>query len=711
MRRSAPALTAAALGVLLLVDILRVWLPSIITIFGQAASTPAELMGAFALLWFVLPLGAPPLFRLLGAGRFTLVAAVTLVGCRLLLPATPGGPAQLYLASAGLLAGLVWLAGLATTAPVAVPGLVVGLAATTVLHTALGTHDLVWRGGVDLLVGVPVAVAFLVAQVRARDADPVGSARPWLLVGPALLLWGMLAGSPALAATGASYLAGAAAGFDRVAVPPPGGPLAVTVLVAGAVGLFLATGLGPVRQRGLRWLYPVALLAGTGLFALNQPLALPFAILFAAAGLGGCLALANAVATVSVVDDAIGGAGGTDGACDADSAAAGAEADSAGAGADSAGAGADSGGGNVGPPLGGAETVGNRRGYAALGGTVVFVVGAIGYYAAYDIGYPNSAIPLLVALFVAVVAIRGPVGVGGAVGVGAAKRGAVGVGAAPVVPESAGGGVRAPLRSWRRTTVISGTALAVVAGLLTPPAADAAEDADRDRVRLVAYNIRMGFGLDGRFDLDGLAGTIAGQRPDVVLLSEVDRAWLLNGGHDTLALLAGRLGMRYTFAPAADPVWGDAVLTSLPVESAGTVVLPRLGAPTGAQALAVVLRVGDGELVVVSTHFQPPPDDGPLDQARTAARYAVELAAGRPLVLAGDLNTQPGEPAFQALLDAGLVDAFAADRPLPTSPADHPVEQIDHVFVAGGLGASEVAAVPGTASDHLAVAVTLTLPR
>lgn len=667
VRRSAPALIAAALGVLLLVDILRVWLPSIITIFGQAASTPAELMGAFALLWFVLPLGAPALFRL-GAGRVTTVAAVILVGCRLLLPATEGGQAQLYLASAGLLAGLVWLAGLATTAPVAVPGVVVGLAATTVLHTALGTYDLVWRGNVDFLVLVPVAGAFLVAQFSAWGPYRAGPARPWLLVGPALLLWGMLAGSPALAATGASYLAGVAAGFDRVAVPPAGEPLPVTVLVAAAVGLFLATGLGPVRQRLLRWLYPVALLAGSVLFALNLPLALPFAMLLAAAGLGGCLALANAPAGASVVDD---GTGGTDGSI-----------------------------GTAGPSA--------RPGYAALGGTLVFVVGAIGYYAAYDIGYPNGAFPVLVALLVAVLAIRAPVATGAvrAEGVPETDDGVRAEGG----PETAGGGVRAPLRSWRRTAVISGTALAVVGGLLAPPAADAAPTPDGNRVRLVAYNIRMGFGLDGRFDLDGLTDVLAGQRPDVVVLSEVDRAWLLNGGHDTLALLAGRLGMRYTFAPAADPVWGDAVLTSLPVDSAGTVVLPRLGAVTGAQALGVVLRVGGTDLVVVSTHLQPPPDDGPVAQAREAARYAVELAAGRPLVLAGDLNTQPGEPAFQALLGAGLVDALAADRPLPTSPADNPVEQIDHVLVAGGVTATEVTVVRSTASDHLAVAVTLTLP-
>ncbi|MDM4777950.1 hypothetical protein QTS76_01515 [Micromonospora sp. b486] len=78
----------------------------------------------------------------------------------------------------------------------------------------------------------------------------------------------------------------------------------------------------------------------------------------------------------------------------------------------------------------------------------------------------------------------------------------------------------------------------------------------------------MGFGLDGRLDLDAVARELRGA--DVVLLSEVDRGWWLNGGHDTLALLAGRLEMPYVFAPAADPVWGDAVLSRFPMRSGQT---------------------------------------------------------------------------------------------------------------------------------------------
>ncbi len=80
------------------------------------------------------------------------------------------------------------------------------------------------------------------------------------------------------------------------------------------------------------------------------------------------------------------------------------------------------------------------------------------------------------------------------------------------------------------------------------------------------------------------------------------------------------------------------------------------------------------------------------------------------MVVGGDLNTQPDDPAFRALRDAGLTDALARRRPLPTSPADAPAKQIDHVLVTPGITASDAVAPPSTASDHLAVAVTLRLP-
>ncbi|MEE3920010.1 hypothetical protein V2I01_22330 [Micromonospora sp. BRA006-A] len=126
-------------------------------------------------------------------------------------------------------------------------------------------------------------------------------------------------------------------------------------------------------------------------------------------------------------------------------------------------------------------------------------------------------------------------------------------------PGGSGGGYRAHpagaatpgpmLPTTVRVAALAGlTALAGLAAVLhVPPAPARATAAPAARPRVAACNIRMGFGLDGRLDLDAVARELRGA--DVVLLSEVDRGWWLNGGHDTLALLAGRLGMPYVFGP------------------------------------------------------------------------------------------------------------------------------------------------------------------
>ncbi|MDT0528789.1 endonuclease/exonuclease/phosphatase family protein [Micromonospora sp. DSM 115977] len=654
-----------ALGVVLLVDVLRVFLPAVITIFGQAASTPAELLGAFAFGWFLLALAAPALIRRVGARPVTLVAAVLLVVARLAVNGQPGGRLQLWLATAGLLAGLVWLAGVAAGTDRPVPGLALGLAVGAVLHTVLDTYRSAFFGDWPAwLAAVGVAGLFLAGQARPAPPAGAGGVRSWLLAGPALLLAGMVALSPAVARTATSYQFGLLrsdpADEVGVATVPLFGPAPLAV----AVGGFLLAALAPPRRGAWRWLGPVALVGGTVLVALGRGELLLPAVLLTAVGLGACLASAGAA-----------DGRGDDGADEARTPVPGGAGQDPARAAGGASAPARAAGGGQDP----ARAAG-RRGYAAVAGMLVFAVAAVAYYSAYDLGHPNAGVPVAVAALVAAVAL--------------ARR------PAP--------GPRSPLPPvWTAATAAVMTLLAAVASDELLSATN--RDGPPETVRVAAYNVRMGFGMDGRFDPDALARAVAGA--DVVALSEVDRGWLLNGGHDTLDLLAERLDMPYVFAPAADPLWGDAVLSRWPLDAARTRPLPAVGAPTGAQALGVTVDFSEGvRLAVVATHLQPPPGEDPVVQARAVADFAVRYAAGRPLVVAGDLNTEPGDPAFAEFTRAGLVDALAAARPLPTSPADAPRQQIDHVFVTPGLAAADAAAPPGTASDHLPVAVTLTLP-
>ncbi|MFI2711829.1 endonuclease/exonuclease/phosphatase family protein [Micromonospora sp. NPDC018662] len=615
---------ALALGVAVFLDVLRVWLPSVITLFGRAAETPAELLGAFALGWFLLALAAPTLVRRLGARPVGLAAAGVLAAVRLALTAAPGGSAQLWLACAGLLAGLTWLAATAARVDRPVPGLALGLAGAAVGHALLGTEDLVWRGGaLGWTLSVLLVLAFLAAEVWAgRQGSPPASAggrRAWLLCGPALLLANQIALAPAVWA--ASSGAGAA-GFPGLFRASGG----VAPWGASAVALFLLAALFRPPTRAARVLWPVALLAGAVLFAAGW---LVPAYLLTAAGLGGCLARTDTAPPDGDVPDGRAAA---------------------------------------------------RRGRAAVVGMVVFAAATVAYYAAYDLGYPNGWVPVGTAVLVALVALAGP----------------------SWSPSELPGRVR----RWSVLVLVLSTALGP-AFHRTPPSTSRPGVAPAT-VRVAAYNIRMGFGLDGRLDLDAAARALRGA--DVVLLSEVDRGWWLNGGHDTLALLAARLRMPYVFAPAADPVWGDAVLSRFPARSGRTRPLAAHGAPTGAQALGVTLDLGGRDLAVVVTHLQPPPGRDPVEQAREAAAFARGYAAGRPLVLGGDLNTEPDDPAFAEFLRAGLVDALAAARPLRTSPADDPRTEIDHVFVSPGLTAAEARAPRTEASDHLPVRVTVALP-
>ena len=615
-------LARVTLGVAILIDVLRVFLPSLITIFGSAGSTPAELIGVYALAWFLAAFLAVPAARLVRPGLVALAGAALLAVGRIALQLTDGGPPQLWVASAALLGGLWWLVGTAMAAPGALlPGVVWGLAVATGLHTALDTVDLMWRGGVGAAAVVVFEVAAFAALLvhgssRVDSSPPVEDApapRALLTVGPAILLWNLYPGSPAHAQ--------AADGWAPV-------PAALVVAVAG----FLATALAArPRWTGHPIVPGVALVASAAGFAFGE------------ATIDGVHGVAPWWTVMAQVVGALA----------------------------------------LGAGLGWAATltaVGDRpyrRGLLLATGLLLFMIFAFAYYAAYDLGVPNDYVPILVAL---VIAVPAALGVHGGQSVRSAR---------PVV------------------AALAGAVVAAVAAALVPVwrPAPVAPEPPAEGLRIAAYNIRMGFGVAGTLTLREQVEVLRELRPHVIALSEVDRAWFLNGGHDDLRLIAESLGLRMIWAPAADEVWGDALLTNLPVTSVRNHVLVR-GGPTGAQALEVGLRWAGREVTVIATHLQPPSNWEPLDQVEQLAD--VVRAAPKPVVVAGDLNLEPGEPAWDVLVAAGLVDAFADHRPFVTIPSVRDEDaQIDHILTTPGFRFVDPANPDVPHSDHRPVAVTL----
>lgn len=591
---------------MLLADVLRIWLPSLITIYGQAGDTPAEQMGAFALAWFLAGMLTVPLARRVGPNRTALIAGIVLAAGRVVLQFAHGGDAQLYTASIALLAGIGWLTATAMAGvPKTARGLSAGLAAAVTVHAMLRTVDLVWRTGVLgwLLTLIEIAVFLIVLPRSERVETP---AAVWFGFGPALLLTGILTGSPSRAEAAVQGLG--------------------LLVVAGAwLGVLLASGYRLTRRP---YAAAVALIVLVGLAALPHLSAWTvLAQALAAAALGACLGWADS----------------------------------------------------------GRPAIARRRGFAASGGMLVLFLLAFGYYAAYDIsyGFPNVLFLLLAAVLVAVAVRR------------------------EHVP-----GVFDRLTAWRvlpaalvslllaATALLSGTREAGRTGMIS--------DVKRlnPSVRIVTYNVRMGFDLDGKYAVPEAVRAIKSQRPDVVALNEVDRGWFLNGGHDVAARFSAELHMPYVFAPAADDVWGDVILSRYPVVRTHHEKISPSDAPTGAGVLTAELDLDGATLNVVATHLQPGAD-GKIPVAEAAKANAAAHQATGPTVLLGDMNAEPGSPQFAAL-STGLTDGLAAHRPVYTFPSDRPDQQIDQVFVSTGITTSAIAVPHTTASDHRPVAITLT---
>ena len=600
--RSRWSVLALAAGVWVLLDLVRAWTPTLITIVGQAAATPPENIGAFALGCALVPVAAVAALRRLRPVPVLTATLAVAVLARVLLQASPGGRPHLVVATIGVVAAMTWLAlALHAHGRHAVTGLVSGVALSVVTHAALGTWGAVWRTDVWAWALLALQVALVAAagrRARAVDGEGVPARLGWL-VWPGLIVAGVVVAN-----------AGRASAV-----------LDVVGLVLVAVGAVLGVAATLVRPTRATAIAAVVLLVGVVacvLLVTDDGVAPPWvAVCF----LLGMPALAHVWAAADRAPRA------------------------------------------------------SRALLAVPLGGVVWVVLLFAYYAGYDLGYRADVVVVAAAAALGLVAALGrwPRAV---------------VPARPVRPLVVGAGA----------LVAAGLAAVGPGATITPvPTAQPAEGT----TTVAAYNLRMGYGIDGRFRPQDVAEVLA--QAQVSLLSEVDRGWYLNGGQDQLAILERLLGTTGWFGAAADPVWGDAVLLDADRVRLSWHPLPSHGAVTGAQAL--VVTPGGGELTYVATHLQPNDDGVTAQAADLAAVLSDVLAAGGPVVLGGDLNMVEGEQAYALVLGTGLVDADPGGA--DTSPAEAPEKRIDYVFATPDLTVADVRVPSTLASDHLPVLVTL----
>jgi endonuclease/exonuclease/phosphatase family metal-dependent hydrolase len=224
-------------------------------------------------------------------------------------------------------------------------------------------------------------------------------------------------------------------------------------------------------------------------------------------------------------------------------------------------------------------------------------------------------------------------------------------------------------------------------------------------VTVVTYNIQAGFSRDNIFDLEQTARTIEEAKPDIVILQEVGRGWLVLTGIDEVLWLSQRLEMPFYFGAASDDgLWGNAILTRAPVSDE---TLRKFTSSENLKRSAVSVSVAteSGSIWVAATHLDNP-DDASTVRMEQVEQLLTFWNERDPAIIAGDFNAPPESDVVQRMREAGFNDH--ADL-LGRATTSEDERRIDYIFTTSGLDVSKASVGDRWTSDHLPVTATMML--
>lgn len=217
------------------------------------------------------------------------------------------------------------------------------------------------------------------------------------------------------------------------------------------------------------------------------------------------------------------------------------------------------------------------------------------------------------------------------------------------------------------------------------------------QLRVIGYNIYKGTfwpkendrakaALERGQFAERLAMELALYEPDIICFSE-------SPSEAVMREVARLLGMHHVRFPSAGQ-WPGTLLSRFEVIEAENV--PILEGERPADLFTrhwgrAVLRLPNNEhLIVHSAHFFPRPENTPVrlrEIAMMLASMEADIAAGKSLLLVGDLNHTPDMPEYAKWMEHGWVDTFEAvgQGDGNTVKADNPWRRIDYVMANGPI--------------------------
>ena len=270
----------------------------------------------------------------------------------------------------------------------------------------------------------------------------------------------------------------------------------------------------------------------------------------------------------------------------------------------------------------------------------------------------------------------------------------------------------APERAWRPALAAAAALVGAIALAAIPPAtAHPAARGGGDLV-VLSYNVHQGLDFWSVPSAVALVDRIESANADLVGLQEVNRGWDLSAGIDFFAYVRWRLPQYQAVYGRMDTaLFGNAILSRNPITSSGYGILPHLNSALNRGYVWATVGAPGGALNAVTTHFTAY-EGFDVEREAQADAFAAFWARRPRCILFGDFNAHPQDVTITRLVSSGLVDAGAAagigNEFTYSSGAPH--ERIDYVFVSPDIRAVAAEVLPGTASDHRPVLVTVRVP-
>lgn len=197
-------------------------------------------------------------------------------------------------------------------------------------------------------------------------------------------------------------------------------------------------------------------------------------------------------------------------------------------------------------------------------------------------------------------------------------------------------------------------------------------------LRILSYNIKHGYGMDGKVDLSRSARLIKKLNPDLVALQEIDKLTERTRKVDQTAELGRMTEMHAEFGPFFDfqgGEYGMAILSKNKPSRVQNHRLPDGQEPRTALAITIAPIKGGPEIVFAGIHFY-----ATQEERLAQAKHLLEIlkTETRPVIFAGDYNSRPDSDVMKLFADEWTIPDKGKDN--LTIPSDKPRSEIDFIM-------------------------------